>query len=134
MRVLPAIALSIMLVFAAVAAAATPGLWENKPKTALVEVGSSGKRVTELDLTCSKRRSVNRQFAKGKGPRISGGSFSFQGRARVIKGGVPIGHMTLTMSGRFVTSKKLIGHAAANGCASIDFTAKPTPQVAIPFD
>ena len=131
---LPVVALSSALALAVPASAAAPGLWANKRMTVLVEVSSNGKRVTELDLSCSKNKDVDRQFAKGKGPRIKGGAFSSSGRARVITGGVPKGHATLTVTGRFVSKKKLTGTASAKSCATRDFTAKPTPQQAIPFE
>jgi hypothetical protein len=134
MKLALAVAASLLLAVTGVALAATPGLWANKRDTVLVEVSSNGKRIVELDLTCSKHRSLSRQFASGKGPRISGGRFTFSGRARVIKGGAPSGHRTLTVSGHFVSGKKLTGTASSTGCASRDFTAKPKPPQAIPFE
>jgi hypothetical protein len=116
------------LVAAATATAATPGLWQNRSGSVIVEVTSNGKRVASITLDCNKNKGVDHQFAKGKGPRIRTGSFSFSGRGRIVKGGVPAGHTPISIQASFVTSKKLTGTISAKKCRTVDFSAKPTPQ------
>ena len=116
------------LVVAATATAATPGLWENRSGSVIVEVSSSGKRIASITLNCNKNKGVDHIFAKGKGPKISHHSFSFSGRGRVVKGGVPSGHVPISIDASFVTSKKLTGTISAKKCRTVDFNAKPTPR------
>jgi hypothetical protein len=116
------------LVAAATATAATPGLWENKSGSVIVEVSSNGKRVASITLDCNKNKGVDHIFAKGKGPKIRNGSFSFSGRGRVVKGGLPTGHVPISIQASFVTKKKLTGTISAKNCRTVQFSAKPTPR------
>jgi hypothetical protein len=116
------------LVAAATATAATPGLWENKSGSVVVEVTSSGKRIASITLDCNRNKSVDHIFRKGTGPRIRGHSFSFSGRGRVVKGGVPAGHLPISIQASFVSSKKLTGTISAKKCRTVNFSAKPTPR------